>query len=276
MFDAATATSPHALMQDPAFAAALRMCGQQTHCLASGLIVLERRIAGLSLLMLPRATPPGDLPHQLRACGLHRCPLILSPETPCPVPHARRIAAPRSLLQLDLGDDTPARRARLHPKWRNQLGRAEGGPLRIRHTALPPNHPLLDAEETQSRTRRYRNWPRALTAAFATVAPRQTHLFTATLQGHAVAHMLFLTHGSRATYHIGHTTPEGRVHHAHNLILWQAMAHLARTGHTALDLGLAQADTAGLARFKRRTGARPHQTGGTWLRWSPLARKRGP
>ncbi|WP_432816939.1 GNAT family N-acetyltransferase [Sulfitobacter sp. JB4-11] len=269
MFDVQTPET-HALMQDPAFAAALRLCGQSPITLPSGLTLLSRRVLGIPLLMLPRAVPPTDLTDQLRAKNLHRCPLILSPESPF-APLGLRLKAAQTLLHLDLTADTATRRARLHPKWRNQLRRAEDSPLRVRQRTLEPDHPLLALEETQSKTIGYRNWPRALTTAFATVAPAQTQLFTATLRGHPVAHMLFLTHGHRATYHIGHTTPEGRAHHAHNLILWLAMTHLARTGHVTVDLGRIDAGTPTLNRFKHRTGARPHQTGGTWLRWSPLA-----
>ena len=263
----------HALMQDPAFAAALRLCGQSPITLPCGLTLLNRRIAGIPILMLPRAAPPADLHDQLSAGNLHRRPLILSPETDGVLPRALRLSAPKTLLHLDLTGDL---RAGLHPKWRNQLRHAEASPVRVRARRLPPDHTLLDLEETQSRTKGYRNWPRALTAAFATVAPSQTHLFTATLRGHPIAHMLFLSHGQRATYHIGHTTDAGRAHHAHNLTMFTAMTQLARLGLTSLDLGPTSPKTSTLTRFKIRTGARPQLTGGTWLRWSPLARGRRP
>lgn len=275
MFDAETPAT-HPLMQDPAFAAALRLCGQSPIILPDGLILLSRRVMGIPLLMLPRATPPPDLHAHLRAEKRHRCPLILSPETPCAPKRALRLKSAQTLLHVDLTADTMIRRDRLHPKWRNQLCRAENGPLRVRHSPLEPDHPLLALEETQAKTKGYRNWPRALTMAFATAAPAQTHLFTATLRGHPVAHMLFLTHGQRATYHIGHTTPDGRACHAHNLLLWHAMSHLALSGHTTLDLGLACPRTPTLTRFKQRTGATSQQTGGTWLHWSPLAPRPDP
>lgn len=133
------------------------------------------------------------------------------------------------------------------------------------------DHPLLTYDATQSRTRRYQNWPTALTAAFASAAPDKTHLFTALLRGYPVAHMLMLSHGTRATYHIGHTTDQGRSLHAHNLILWDAMNTLAARGITSLDLGPKTTDQ--IDRFKRRAGAKVQSTGGTWLRWTPLARR---
>jgi hypothetical protein len=166
------------------------------------------------------------------------------------------------------------RRAALHHKWRNQLLRAENGPLRVLNRPMTPDHPLLEMENKQAQKRRYQNWPIALTAAFSQAAPEQSHIFTALLRGHPVAHMLFFTHGSAATYHIGHTTQDGRHVHAHNLLLWHAMQQLHIMGIKELNLG--PETTPEIDRFKRRVGARMEPTGGTWLRWTPLGwRKRG-
>ncbi|MDG1170769.1 MAG: GNAT family N-acetyltransferase, partial [Sulfitobacter sp.] len=67
MFDeAALPPHSHALMQDPAFARALRFCGQRPIVLPSGLMLLQQRLAGVPVLMLPRAAPPPDLRAQLR------------------------------------------------------------------------------------------------------------------------------------------------------------------------------------------------------------------
>jgi lipid II:glycine glycyltransferase (peptidoglycan interpeptide bridge formation enzyme) len=104
------------------------------------------------------------------------------------------------------------------------------------------------------------------------VAPAQTHLFTAWQGRTPVAHMLFLCHGRSATYHIGHISPVGRAVCAHNLLLWHASDCLADRGFSQVDLGLLHRDSPGLTRFKRRAGAQVQMTGGTWLRWTPLAR----
>jgi hypothetical protein len=273
MFDASLPQPSHALMQDRAFAAALVLCNAHPVTLPTGLVLLQRRIAGVRVLMLPRVMPPDDLAAQLEQAGLHRRPLILSPESSGPVHGAVRIMAPRSLMQLDLTLHEGARRAALHQKWRNQLGRAEQGGMRIMHRPLSVDHPLLALEGAQARRRRYRNWPTALTQAFAQVAQHQTHLFTAVLRGYPVAHMLFLSHGNRATYHIGHTTAAGRTHHAHNLVLWEAARALSERGITSIDLG--PQTTPQIDRFKRRAGAQCIATGGTWLRWRPFALRQG-
>ena len=258
-------------MQTHAFASALRLLGETPIILPSGLLLLNRRLAGTSLLMLPRMVPPADLGVQLAQAGLSRRPLILSPDKPCKMPRALRISPARNLLKVDLTPAKAMRRARLHQKWRNQLRRAEDGPLRVQHRPMKPDHPLLLLAAKQARTRRYENWPTGLTTAFIRAAPTQTHLFTALLRGHPVAHMLFFTHGGSATYHIGHSTPEGRSAHAHNLILWRAMQHFHRIGIQDLDLG--PETTSPIDRFKCRAGGVAHPTGGTWLRWTLFARR---
>ena len=272
MFDAAPSTPDHALQQDPSFVAALRLCGQEPITLPGGLTLLFRRLMGVPVAMLPRALPPVDLDTQMCAVGLARVPLILSPDRRAPGLRGLRLRRGMSTAIVDLQAQDETRRARLHPKWRNQLRRAEASPLRVGSAALDPNHDLLHLEVDQARSRGYTNWPLALTAAFASIAPQQTRLFTAYLRGHPVAFMLFLRHGARATYHIGHILPEGRAHHAHNLLLWDASCWLARLGHSELDLGLLHNQASTLNHFKLRAGAKPIETGGTWLRWRPLAR----
>ncbi len=266
------------LMQDPAFAAALRRSGQHPVVLRHGLMLLRRRLLGLPVLMLPRAVPPIDLDQHLRDHDLHRLPLVLSPERPCCLPPAMRLRGPQSLARLALQHDRHAARAMLHPKWRNQLRRAEAAGLHLSHGPMAPgiDHPLLKLETAQARARGYANWPAALTAAFAAAAPDQTRLFTARRRGRIIAQMLFLRHGSRASYHIGHITPDGKAGCAHNLLLWQASRWLAARGVDTLDLGLIDPRTPGLNRFKLRSGATATPTGGTWLRWRPLARRSGP
>lgn len=269
MFDALSPLpTTHPLMQDRAFGAALRLCGVTPITLPSGLLLLNRKFTGLPVLMLPRAAPPIDLSAQLAQAGLSRRLLLLSPERPSRMPRALQISPGRNQLLVDVSGDEATRRAALHQKWRNQLQRAEDSPLRVLHRPMTPDHPLQELEKQHAQERRYQNWPTELTAAFAQVAPEQSHVFTALLRGHPVAHMLFLTHGSAATYHIGHTTLEGRSVHAHNLLLWHAMQRLNKMGIEELNLG--PETTPEIDRFKRRVGARIAPTGGTWLRWTPL------
>jgi lipid II:glycine glycyltransferase (peptidoglycan interpeptide bridge formation enzyme) len=79
----------------------------------------------------------------------------------------------------------------------------------------------------------------------------------AELQNQRCAGMMFLLHGSTATYHLGWTDDIGREHSAHNLLLWQACALLAERGVRLLDLGGANTvANPGLARFKLGSGGR--------------------
>ncbi|MEP5730016.1 MAG: GNAT family N-acetyltransferase [Sulfitobacter sp.] len=275
MFDHAPNCDDHALMQDPAFAQALRLCGQSPITLPGGLTVLIRCFRGIRVAMLPRAAPPVDLREQLRAVGLARCPLILSPDHPTVVPRAIRLRRARQIAVMPLSASDQTRRAALHPKWRNQLKRAEMTKLKVSVTHLPPtpDTAILRAETHQASQRGYSNWPAPLTAAFAAAAPAKTHLFEAKQKGQTIASMLFLTHGLTATYHIGHITPQGRSCCAHNLLLWEASMRLKRQGYENIDLGQLHPQTPDLNRFKLRAGAQVKNTDGTYLLWHPFARR---
>ena len=93
-------------------------------------------------------------------------------------------------------------------------------------------------------------------------------MLTARLDGETVAAMLFLKHGTSATYHIGWTSPAGRALSAGNLLLTHAAERFGEMGVEIVDLGLLDTETApGLARFKLGTGAQPLRMGGTWIGW---------
>jgi hypothetical protein len=124
MFDAAP-VSNHALTQDIAFAQALRLCGQTPVRLPSGQLMLHRKVLGMSVAMLPRAAPPSDLAAQLCKIGLNRTPVILSPETPGLTLTAMPLRPAQKRFILPLQKDSVAARAKLHPKWRNQLTLSE-------------------------------------------------------------------------------------------------------------------------------------------------------
>lgn len=271
MFDATHSDTP--LQQSREFAAALRHYGADVR-LQNGLVILRRRLAGCPVSMVPRF-PLRD-PGTLRA-RLPPGPVILSPDAPCPDLAglgALPVMTPAHVALLDLTGGRDALHRDLHQKWRNRLRHGDRQGLRVTRTTLPdnPDHWLLQAEARQARTRGYRGWPVTLTLAYARANPGRAVLFTALEGGTPVAAMLFLLHGSGATYHIGHSTPRGRATSAHNLLLWRAISWLTGRGMTQLDLGLIDTHTetsAGLARFKLGTGARMHQLGGTWLWWPP-------
>lgn len=165
-------------------------------------------------------------------------------------------------------------RARLHQNWRNQLAKSEAAPLRVIDQPLESKKHawFLEAEQAQQRSRKYRAYPPGFLLAYAAANKGQARLFTA-MQGQTpVAAMLVLRHGVMATYQAGVTTPAGREHCAHNLLLWTMMKDLQRRGVQQLDLGRADL-SEGLRRFKLRTGATRHTLPGTYLTRSGRLRR---
>ncbi|RPE71829.1 hypothetical protein EDD53_0959 [Pacificibacter maritimus] len=154
---------------------------------------------------------------------------------------------------LDISQDLDRLRANLHGKWRNALRKAEKAGVKSAQVQPRPQAlmPLLAAEKQRQAQVNYRAIPPEFTLALQEVAPRSLRLFEV-----LDAQMLFLKHGNSATYHIGHTGPQGRAINAHNLILWQAIKVLKSQGVTRLYLGSIDPQrAASLARFKLRTGA---------------------
>lgn len=187
-----------------------------------------------------------------------------------------KIVSGAELALIDLVDSAEMR-ARLHQNWRNQLNKAEASPLRVIDQPLESKRHawFLSAEQAQQKSRKYRAYPAGFLLAYAAANKGQARLYTAMLGQESVAAMLVLRHGRMATYQAGVTTPEGRRHCAHNLLLWTLMSDLQRRGVRQLDLGRADL-SAGLRRFKLRAGASLQTLPGTYLTASwALRRKAG-
>jgi hypothetical protein len=174
----------------------------------------------------------------------------------------RRVATPAHVAELALHPDAAQRRRTLDGKWRNRLVAAEAAGLLLRHRPLAGTlDPLFAAEAVQRRAGRYHALPLGFAAAFPGAS-----VVEALRDGTPLAAMLFLRHGTAATYHIGHTTAAGRAAEAHRLILWHMAGRLAAEGCTRLDLGTIDTETApGLARFKLGIGATARGLGGSFL-----------
>ncbi len=198
-------------------------------------------------------------------------PLVINAPREAPRLGGMRIARGAELAIIDLLE-APAMRQRLHQKWRNQLKKAEQASLRIVDQPLDANKHawFLGAEQDQQKARGYRTYPATFLLAFAAANKGQARLYTALSGTEPIAAMLVLKHGRMATYQAGVTTPEGRQHCAHNLILWQIMVDLQRKGFERLDLGRADL-SPGLTRFKRGAGADIESLPGTYLfhKWLP-------
>ena len=128
---------------------------------------------------------------------------------------------------------------------------------------------LLEAEIAQRQDRGLDGLPPAFVQRY-TLTRTPTANTILTLRADAgrerVAAMMFLIHGASATYHIGWTSEAGRDAYAHNLILWKAIEELKARGIQQLDLGgVNTIRSAGVARFKLRTGGKLVTLAGSYL-----------
>ncbi|MDF2142320.1 hypothetical protein [Paenirhodobacter sp. CAU 1674] len=196
--------------------------------------------------------------------------LIATPEVPAAGFGLIPLVTPRHQAIWRLGPEPATLRAGLDVKWRNRLGAAERSGIAV--VADPDPGWLLQAEADQRRVRGYGGVPgdfvtawgrgaRGGVLALAALGP------TASAQaGENLAGVVFLRHGSGATYQIGWSGAAGRACGAHNLLLWQAALMLRGQGVRWLDLGDVNSGAgAGLMRFKLGTGAEVLSLGATSL-----------
>jgi lipid II:glycine glycyltransferase (peptidoglycan interpeptide bridge formation enzyme) len=169
-----------------------------------------------------------------------------------------RVLTGYSTVMLDLSQPLTSLRAGLHPYWRNRLSAAERSGLKITELAHDsPELPRVLAEENRQRERkRFYALPLGFISHYLEEGGAQSVLILqASWQSRPVAAMLFLIHGSSATYQLGWTNPQGRALNAHNLVLWGAIERLQQHGIMKLDLGGVNThDLPGISRFKINTG----------------------
>lgn len=224
--------------------------------------VLERR--GLRWIGRgPVRLGDGDQRAALRALARHSGLTVATPEVPMAGAGLIPLITTRHQAIWDLRPDPAQLRAAMAQKWRNRLAAAEragGTPVLSRH-GRDDLAALIAAEAGQRRARRYR----ALPADFLRHWTCPVALWRWPARGPMRAGMLFLIHGTAATYHIGWAGPEARAAFAHGPMLWRAACDLRARGVTLLDLGAADAANPGLARFKLGTGAALRPLGATVL-----------
>lgn len=180
----------------------------------------------------------------------------------------RQIMTPASVAVMDLRHGPDVRRALMSIKWRNALRKAEAADLRmsVRGYQNTTDKWLLDEDEKQQAARGYRALPGTVTQAYSVMNKGQAIIVAASRVAVPIAAMIFLRHGSAATYHVGWTSDEGRACNAHNLCLATAMDRLEQLGTQVLDLGsIDTVASPGIARFKLGAGAQLKTLGGTWL-----------
>ncbi|HOY76671.1 MAG TPA: GNAT family N-acetyltransferase [Hyphomonadaceae bacterium] len=187
-----------------------------------------------------------------------------------------RVMTGDATVLIDLSREEAALRSAMESSWRNKLSKAERSDLVLQKSGLKPAQYrwLIDAEIKQRQKRGYRAMPLELTETWQDAKAEGAKgdrgaglaVFRADMGRDPAAGMLFLIHGSRATYHVGWTSEAGRDNAAHNLILWSAMKDLKARGVTSLDLGGVNTQSgAGIARFKLETGGAVLQRAGAYV-----------
>lgn len=182
--------------------------------------------------------------------------LVATPEAPLAGVGLVPLITPRHHAIWDIAGPSEALRAGLSGKWRNALVRAERAEITVRRERDPSW--LIAREAAQRQARGYRALPGDFALAWDRACPGAMLALTVRDRaGTGVAGVIFLRHGTGASYHLGWTGPEGRQMQAHNLLLWEAAARLRAAGVERLDLGEVNSEAgAALMRFKLGTGAR--------------------
>lgn len=251
---------------------------------------MSRRLAGyLSMASCTRGPvwhpdlPPADRAQALRALKKSlplpalRVPLFspnapAGPEADLETRGLWRVMTGYSTVMLDLNRPLAQLRSDLEGKWRNRLVKAEADTAFATRVEanLPECLRLLERETQQRSEKKFHGLPAAFVQAYIEAAPSKDAGFAVSFaqsrQKETTAAMLFLIHGSGATYHVGWSDEAGRKANAHNLLLWRGIDYLKKLGIERLDLGGVNTRVLpGISRFKLGTGGRPLTLAGTYF-----------
>ncbi|MDA8585758.1 GNAT family N-acetyltransferase [Rhodobacteraceae bacterium] len=262
------------LQQHPNFAAALNKLGRETKVIELDGSAPVQTIVRFGLRFASRGPiwldgPTTAQAPSVRAARLHLINSNGGDQGALRGAGFRRIVSPVHVGELSILGTRSDRIDRMKGKWRNSFRKALKSPQTLQVDAFRTfrHHWLLDADLKQQKTKAFRSLPHAFLQAYSLENPKNTPVFTAYLNGEPIAAMVFLVHGSVATYHLGWTSLLGRENGSHHAILMRAADHLSRRGVERIDLGTVdKANAPGLARFKIGTGATIRPLGGTWLR----------
>ena len=202
------------------------------------------------LIWLPELADGLESQAALRACGL------------------RQVVTGYGLVACDLTEPIEELRGRLRGSWRRDLAAAERHGLAVRRARDAQSLDwLIGRAETHRRRRGYAGPTSGEIRAVLAALPRRRKDLLLLIAGGAepIAGVLFLIHGTTATYLLGWTGPEGRRLHAHNLLLWRAVEMLRERDLRWLDLGVVDASAPGLARFKIGMGGELMTLAGTFM-----------
>ena len=182
-----------------------------------------------------------------------------------------RVMTGFTTVVIDLRQPEQALRAALDGKWRNRLVRAEGlQGLQVHvRASLKEAQWLLERENLQRESRGFHALPTDFVQAYIACHTDRQQAFVVASAAQArqtLGAMLFLRHGSGATYHIGWAEEQGRRLNVHNLLLWQTLLALRGQGVQWLDLGGVNTRALpGISRFKLGTGGHLLKLAGTYF-----------
>lgn len=166
---------------------------------------------------------------------------------------------PYQTIWLDLTADAAARRARLRPKWRAGLDKAEAAGLTACWDWQGADLPAFLAAYRLDKAQKGYPGPAPDTLARLCLRLAAEDAVAVGLarggDGTPVAGALFLRHGRAATFQAGWVAEAGRRAAANHLLLWDAQRALRAQGVDDLDMGgVNDADAAGVKRFKAGLG----------------------
>lgn len=190
-----------------------------------------------------------------------------------------RVMTGYSTVLIDLKQTSQQLRAACEGRWRNRLVAAERANIVIVRGAQTESEIqwLCEVEHSQRLEKKFHGLPPHFIQHYhaARADPTTTLLLLYAesdqptppqQKNNRIAAMLFLLHGSAATYHVGWTNAEGRAKHAHNLLMWRAYEELRTLGIQTLDLGgINTRSLAGISRFKIGTGGKIVTYAGTYV-----------
>jgi lipid II:glycine glycyltransferase (peptidoglycan interpeptide bridge formation enzyme) len=183
----------------------------------------------------------------------------------------RRIMSGMSTVMLDISLPMSDIRAQLEGRWRTSLVGAEASEMKVHRVGTNEGQYrwLLDTEKQQRVDKQLEGLPIPFFDMYvqSRKQPAKNILtLRSDLGRDRIAAMMFLIHGEAATYQVGWTSDQGRELNAHHLILWRAIEELRERGIRVLDLGgVNTIRSAGVARFKMRTGGKILTLAGTYI-----------
>ena len=252
------------LAQSPAYGLAAAACGAQVFRADLGhghaQVVQRGRVRLISRGPLWQGGTAAERCAALRRFARWPGVTVVTPEDPLQGFGLIPLVTPLHHAVWDLAGDLQAGLAR---NWRNHLGVAERGGVRVTRGDGAVLEALIAAEAVQRGQRRYQALPPGFTRA---LPPDALRLWQWRQAGALQAAMAFVVHGSTASYHLAWASDAARAAGAHRVMLMQAAQSLRAEGVRWLDLGSVNTEQAlGLAQFKLGTGAALRRLGSTLL-----------